>query len=171
MRTISILSVLALAGAFAGAAEAAGGSSSKSGPSNRYQASWTLATPSEPESHAETDAKAADSSRQIEMPVIVAPIVVDGRLRNYAFVGVRLDVSEGRDPWAVRARTAYLRDAMLRAAHAQPLNDPGDAGGINPERASRVWTTAANAVLGEGAVKSVSVLDVDLRYPDLAGGR
>lgn len=175
-------------------------SASSGGASNRYQATWTV-TPAEdsesgeteivydshsdesghedgeaaddhaaPASHAPEDASGEDP-QIVEMPIVVAPIVVDGELVNYAFVTARLDVTDGHDPWAVREQTAYIRDSMLRAAHAEPLNDAGNAANINRDTANRVWTAAANRVLGEGVVGGVFVVTSDVRYPQLAGGR
>lgn len=151
-------------------------------PSNRYQAAWSLAAPQDdahepapvehhaaaPE-HEPAETVAADP-RIVEMPILVTPVIVNGQLVNYAFVAAQLSVSEGHDPLAVRARVAYLRDAMVRAAHRRPLNDP-DRRSINPETAARVWTTAANQVLGEGVVEGVRVISSDLRVRELAGGR
>lgn len=134
-------------------------------PSNRYQAAWSLAAPE----HERAETVAADP-RIVEMPILVTPVIVNGQLVNYAFVAAQLSVSEGHDPLAVRARVAYLRDAMVRAAHRRPLNDP-DRRSINPETAARVWTTAANQVLGEGVVEGVRVISSDLRVRELAGGR
>lgn len=160
------MSLIVAAALIAGPAVAAGGgghsSNSKSG--NRYEASWSLA---EPEEHARVE----DSPSLIDMPIIVAPIVVDGRLVNYAFVSLRLDIADGRDPWKVREKTTYLRDAMIRAAHSEPLNDPDNPSQINREKAARVWMAAANRVLGDEAVREVRISNADIQHPDLAARR
>jgi hypothetical protein len=111
------------------------------------------------------------SDRLVDMPIIVAPLVVDGELKNYAFVTMQLDIAPGHDPWRVRSQAAYLRDAMLRAAHEQPVNPPHDSGSIDPEIATRVWTAAAERVLGDGVVGGLHIVGADIRYPELTGGR
>ena len=123
------------------------------------------------EHDAEEGAEGSAAYRRVEIPVIVAPLVVDGDLVNYAFVSVELEIAPGHDAWEAREQTAYLRDAMLRAAHERPLNLPGDPAALDMETASRVWTAAATDVLGEGVVGSLHIVSSDVRYPQLAGGR
>ncbi|GEM_PF-4176838 len=190
LRAVLLAAPLALAPA---AAIAAGGhSSSKSSngkAGNRYQATWTLADPIA-DAHAEDEAEDAhgadkaetkeagghdapaevdDSPRLVDLPIIVAPVIVDGELFNYAFVSTRLTIADGHDPWEVREQIAYLRDAMLRDAHTYPVNVPDHSGEIDPESAKRVWTASADRVLGAGVVENVEVLASDIRYPDLVG--
>lgn len=176
-----------------------GGQSSAKKTSNRYQASWTLAVDpaamtgetevvyangsriADEDGHAAVQDHAApaehgksaadEETRLVDLPIVVAPLVVDGELVNYAFVSMQLEVAPGHDPWRVREQAAYLRDAMLRAAHRRPVNPPDDPGAVDPETAARVWIAAAEQVLGEGAVAGLHIVGADVRYPELAGGR
>jgi len=49
------------------------------------------------------------------------PIVVDGRLVNYVFVYVRVNLKSGSDVIKIRGKEPFFRDALVRDAHKTPF--------------------------------------------------
>jgi hypothetical protein len=98
------------------------------------------------------------SSRSMDAPYLAVPVVRDGRLVNYLFVSIRVEIAAGVDLWRTRERAHFLRDALVRASHAHDLADPGDDNLLNEARAIQVYHAAAVQALGERAVAGVSIV-------------
>jgi len=154
MRMISLILPLLL---LAAPAEAGDGKKSGKGdgPANRVYAAWSLDKPDE------ADIAPPDDGRGVEVPNLVVPVTRDGRLETYVFVSVRLHVAPGVDPWRVRGRAHYIRDAMVRAAHRDSL--AGAETAFDRGKAESVWRAAANDAFGEDWVDAVYFLTVDER--------
>ncbi len=98
------------------------------------------------------------SSRSMDAPYLAVPVVRNGQLVNYLFVSLRIQITPQVDLWRTRERAHFLRDALVRASHANDLADPNDANLLNEARAVAVYRAAAVQALGERAVGGVSVV-------------
>lgn len=98
------------------------------------------------------------SSRSMDAPYLAVPIVRDGRLVNYLFVSVRIEIANGVDLWRTRERAQFLRDALVRAGHANDLSDPANINALNEARAVAVYRAAAIQALGQQAVGAVAIV-------------
>jgi hypothetical protein len=98
------------------------------------------------------------SARSMDAPYIAVPVVREGRLVNYLFVSIRIEVAQGVDLWRTRERAQFLRDALVRASHANDLADPESNDSLNEARAIEVYRAAAVQALGERAVGQVSIV-------------
>ncbi len=101
---------------------------------------------------------AATSSRSMDAPYLAVPVVRDGRLVNYLFVSIRIEIAPAVDLWRTRERAQFLRDALVRASHANDLADPHDNNALNEAlahpgvsrgRRSRPW---ANGRSGRSSI-------------------
>ena len=104
------------------------------------------------------EAEGADTSRSMDAPYLAVPVVRDGVLVNYLFVSIRIEIAPGVDLWRTRERAHFLRDALVRASHANDLADPRDNNALNEARAIAVYRAAAIQALGERAVAGVSIV-------------
>ena len=84
---------------------------------------------------AKTEEGAATSARSMDAPYLAVPVVRDGQLVNYLFVSIRIEIAPGVDLWRTRERAHFLRDALVRASHANELADPERQ--QRPERGAR----------------------------------
>lgn len=100
----------------------------------------------------------AVSGRSMDAPYLAVPVVRDGQLVNYLFVSARIEVAPSADLWRTREKAHFLRDALVRASHANDLADPEDANVLDEARAIAVYRTAATQTLGANAVASVSIV-------------
>ncbi len=98
------------------------------------------------------------SSRSMDAPYLAVPVVRDGRLVNYLFVSIRIEIAPGVDLWRTRERAHFLRDALVRASHSTDLADASDNNALNEARAIEVYRAAAVQALGERAVGGVSIV-------------
>jgi hypothetical protein len=100
----------------------------------------------------------ATSARSMDAPYLAVPVVREGRLVNYLFVSLRIEISPQVDLWRTRERAHFLRDALVRASHSNDLADPHDNNTLNEARALQVYRAAATQALGEHAVSGISVV-------------
>lgn len=94
----------------------------------------------------------------LEIENLGLPVIADGRLRNYVFVEVRLLIAAGQPQEAVRVKAPYLRDALVRAAHATPFTRPNDWNSLDATALSAAMMRAATAIVGRGMVTRVELV-------------
>lgn len=86
------------------------------------------------------------------------PIIFGGRLRNYVFVSLRLHLGGSATPESMRPKEAYLRDALVRAAHRTPFVIEDDWTRIDVGALSASLMRSAASIAGRGAVRRVEVV-------------
>lgn len=121
---------------------------------------WAASAPAA----AKTEEASAD--RKVVAPNVVTPVVREGKLVNYLFVTVEVELADGANVMQLRDRAQFLRDSLLRATHRAALADPADDKRLNYAAAKPVLTAAANEALGAQNIKKVNIGTVDsLRRP------
>jgi hypothetical protein len=108
-----------------------------------------------------------DVTRTMDAPYLAVPVVREGRLVNYLFVSIRIQIAPGVDLWRTRERAQFLRDALVRASHANALADPNNTNALNEPLAIQVYRAAAAQALGAQAVAGVSIVST---YSSLGSG-
>ena len=106
-------------------------------------------------------AKAEDApagGQSLSMPGVGLPVITGGRLRNYIFVSLRLHLGGSATPETMRAKDAFLRDALVRAAHRTPFTVADDWTRIDPAALSASLMRSAAAIAGRGSVTRVEVV-------------
>jgi len=76
---------------------------------------------------AEERAIGAPGTPSIEMPILVAPVVVNGEMDHYVYLGVTLQLVDDSHKSALLDKIPYLQDAFLREVHGPSIaynNDP-----------------------------------------------
>jgi hypothetical protein len=101
------------------------------------------------------------ADRKVVAPNVVTPIVRDGKLVNYLFVTIEVELADGANVMQLRDRAAFLRDSLLRATHRAALGDPVDDKRLNYAAASPVFAAAATEALGRQNIKKVTISGVD----------
>lgn len=100
----------------------------------------------------------AEEGGQQSVPIspVALPIVVDGKLVNYVFVTVRLDLSPTANTSKLREKEPFFRDALVRAAHRTPFTLPSDLTRIDEAKLKAVFLRDAQAI-GGPAVRAVRI--------------
>lgn len=104
----------------------------------------------------EKAAPAADAV--VNMTGVGLPVIVDGRVRNYVFIVLKLHLGPGHTVEAVRAKEAYLRDALIRAGHRTPFVLADDWTALDTAALSASLIRSASTLIGRGAVARVEVV-------------
>jgi hypothetical protein len=93
----------------------------------------------------------------VDLQPVALPIVVDGRLVNYVFVYVRVNLKASADVTKVRDKEPMFRDALVRDGHRTPFVLPSDWQKVDEARLIAAMTRDTNAI-APGAVASVSLI-------------
>lgn len=125
-----LLTAIALIAATATAAEASGGGEKKKDEGGQY----------------------------VNISPVALPIVVGGKVVNYVFVNVRIDLAPTADAVKIREREPYFRDALVRAAHRTPFTLAGDYTKIDEARLRATLMRDAIALTSRGAIRDVVVV-------------
>jgi thiamine-monophosphate kinase len=95
----------------------------------------------------------------MDQALIVVPVVREGRLVNYLFVSMRLELAGG-DVFKHQEKAHFVREALLFASHKAPLHDLQDSKKLNEAVAKAEFLAAARGVLGEKSVAGVKITSV-----------
>lgn len=115
-------------------------------------------------------AKVADTKKAgqaVDLPVVVLPISDQGKLTNYAYVLVRINLADGQDAWLLRSKSHFLKDAIIRKSHRVKLVIPQavdqSTTGIDPEQLTDLIYLAIEPWVAKNLIKSIEFLKVDLQ--------
>jgi hypothetical protein len=94
----------------------------------------------------------------VDLAPVPMPVVVNGRLVNYVFVYLRINLVPGADTPHWRDREPYFRDALVRLGHRTPFTLPADYTRLDEARLKAALYGAAVGITGPGVVASVEML-------------
>jgi flagellar basal body-associated protein FliL len=104
------------------------------------------------------DPKPQDAVQQyVAVSPVAIPIIVNGKIVNYVFVNVRVDLTARADSTKLREREPYFRDALVRAAHRTPFTDPNDYTRIDEAKLKAALLRDAAAIAGPNAIRGVTI--------------
>lgn len=90
---------------------------------------------------------------------VALPVLVDGRIRNYVFVGLKLHLAPGKAAEEVRVKEAYYRDALVRTAHRTSLAVADDWNRLSEAGITGAVMGIAGVVSGPGVVERCEIVN------------
>ena len=105
------------------------------------------------------DKKEESGGQSVLMSPVALPIVVEGRVVNYVFVTLRLELAPLANSNRLREREPYFRDALIRAAHRTPFTLASDLTKIDEARLKTTLLKEAQSIAGPGAVRSITIVN------------
>lgn len=99
----------------------------------------------------------AQVGQYVELQPVGLPVVVRGRLLNYVFVYVRLNLAPDADVSRLRYKEPFFRDALVRLAHRTPFTVPTDYNRVDEGRLTVALMREATVIGGPGSIRSVVV--------------
>jgi len=106
---------------------------------------------------AEADPKPA-AGQYVDLSPVALPIVINGRLINYVFVYVRVNLTPSADAIHLRDKEPFFRDALVRMGHRTPFSVPTDYTRLDEARLKAAFFPAAAAIAGPGMVASIEIM-------------
>ena len=94
----------------------------------------------------------------VDLAPVALPIVVGGRLINYVFVQVRINLTPSADALKVREKEPWFRDALVRAGHRTPFTKATDYTVIDEARMKTALMREAAAIIPARNLLSVTLV-------------
>ena len=98
------------------------------------------------------------SGQYVDLAPVALPIVLNGRLINYVFVQVRINLTSSADAPKIREKEPWFRDALVRAGHRTPFTKATDYTVIDEPRLKATMMREAAAIIPARNLASVVVV-------------
>jgi hypothetical protein len=99
-----------------------------------------------------------DDDQAVTLSPVALPIIAQGRLVNYVFVTVKVWLTPRADPFVLRDKEPYFRDALVRAGHRTPFVLPHDYDHVDEAKLDASLYRDAQAIAGAGNILRVQVI-------------
>lgn len=109
------------------------------------------------EAKAEKKEEGAAAPKDVDLTPVAVPVIVQGQVRNYIFVTVRITPSDNTDSSTIRQFEPLLRDAVVRAAHTISFAKADNYNMVDEPRVIGALSPRFGAIVGAGKIKSVSI--------------
>lgn len=107
--------------------------------------------------HAAEEAKKT-GGQYVDLAPVALPVVLDGRVINYVFVSVRVNLRPSADAQKLQSKEPYFRDALVRAAHRAPFTRYDDYTQLDDAKLKASLYSDATAIAGPGQIASISIM-------------
>lgn len=101
--------------------------------------------------------KEKNQPKSVTLSSVALPIVVDGRLINYVFCAIRLDLYPNVEESRVRSKEEFFRDDLVRTGHRTPFTREDDYTRVDEAKVRAEVMRFAPTVVGPGVVRAVVV--------------
>jgi len=98
------------------------------------------------------------AQQTIALEAVALPVIVDGRLLNYVFCSIRLDLYPNADGAKVRAKEEYFRDDLVRMGHRSPFTRKDDYTKVDEAKVRAEVMRIAPGLVGPGVIKSATIV-------------
>jgi hypothetical protein len=98
------------------------------------------------------------AGQYVDLAPVAMPVAMNGRLINYVFVYVRINLTPSADMPRLRDKEPYFRDALVRAGHRTPFTRFDDYTRLDEARLKATLYQSAVAIAGPGAIASIEIL-------------
>ena len=103
------------------------------------------------------DAKKAGNP-SVQLGAVAIPVTVDGRLANYLFLNIRVNLTVTANEAKLREQEPYFRDALVRMASKVSFGQAGKDYLLDEQRFKQVMTIEWSKITGPGVIKSIDIL-------------
>ena len=100
----------------------------------------------------------AATAQTIALEAVALPIIIDGRLLNYVFCSIRLDLYPNADGAKVRAKEEYFRDDLVRMGHRNPFVRKDDYTRVDEAKVRAEILRVAPSLVGPGVIRSATIV-------------
>jgi hypothetical protein len=103
-------------------------------------------------------AETKEAGQFVDLSPVALPVVVGGRLINYVFVYIRINLTPSADMPRWRDREPYFRDALVRLGHRTPFTRLDDYTRLDEPRLKAALFQAAVGITGPGTIASIEIM-------------
>jgi len=104
--------------------------------------------------NAAEDAK-DDGPTDVEMPPLLAPVVVENRLESYAYITVQLTPATRDKVFLIREKVPFLQDGFMREVNKAPIGKASDPKTVDQEALKKRLLARLNQILPKDTVSDL----------------
>jgi hypothetical protein len=101
----------------------------------------------------------------VQMPFLIAPMSIDGRLEGYSYITSKLVASTPSASVEIREKLAFIQDAFVHDVNATPIGTTNDP--LAVDTAALTVRLVADARRIVGSTKVVTITFVQIRFSPL----
>lgn len=113
----------------------------------------------------------APAAQYVDLVPFSLPVVVNGTVRNYIFLKLRVNLAPGADASKARDKEPYLRDAMIHAGYRTPFTAGDSLVKLDEAKLTAALAQQARAIFGPRAVGQIVVTSQDPLHVSNLGRR
>jgi hypothetical protein len=98
----------------------------------------------------------------VEMPYLIAPVVVDGMLTANAYVSSRIIAASPTATIVVRDKLPFIQDAFVRDVNGAPIGQASDQSKVDVPALTARLLGDARRVVGPSLVDSVEIIRIQV---------
>ncbi|MBI3675267.1 MAG: hypothetical protein HY243_01450 [Proteobacteria bacterium] len=98
----------------------------------------------------------------VEMPYLIAPVIVNDRLTAYAYVSSKIVATSPANAIEVRAKLAFIQDAFVRDVNARPIGKPDDPATVDTESLKARLLADAKRIVGAAKVLTIEFVTIQM---------
>jgi hypothetical protein len=97
---------------------------------------------------------------QVEMPYLIAPMVIEERLVAYAYISSKVVAASPSAAILIRDRLAFIQDAYVRDVNGMPIAKADDPKTVDMPGLTARLLADARRIVGQDKVSSVEIIRV-----------
>lgn len=98
----------------------------------------------------------------VEMPYLIAPVVVDGALYANAYISSRIDATSPAATIVVRDKLAFIQDAFVRDVNGAPIGKPGDPATVDVPALTTRLLADTKRIVGPGLIDGLEIIRIQI---------
>ena len=108
------------------------------------------------------EGKPAEPGTSVEMPILVAPMIVDERLQGYAYISCTIVGTSPAAAIAIRLKTPFIRDSFVRDVNGEPVVKPDAPDKLDTDAVRARLLAEARKVIGADNVAALIFTEVQI---------
>lgn len=104
---------------------------------------------------AKSTKKPTEPGTHVQMPFLIAPVSIDGKLQGYSYISSKLVASTPSASVLIREKLAFIQDAFVRDVNAQPVGKESDPKDVDTTALAARLVADAKRIVGAKNVVSI----------------
>jgi len=106
--------------------------------------------------------KAPEPGTSVEMPYLIAPVVVGETLVAYAYVSSKIIASSPQTAIDIRLATPFIQDAFVRDVNAAPIGKASDPSAVDAQALTARLLADARRIVGASKVVDLRLIQIQM---------
>jgi hypothetical protein len=98
----------------------------------------------------------------VEMPYLIAPVVVDDKLIAYAYVSSKIIAASPSAAIVVRDKIPFVQDAFVRDVNSAPIGKPADLATVDADALVARLFADARRIVGSNEVVGIRIIQIQI---------